>query len=471
MSNTVRSLQEENQHLRHQIGELKDELKQKDMMIAALESQIAALVLVNRSGVAGEESYYEDDSETDADTLSRISSLGVGSSLSNQPHRATPHRNAPPPLPPRPPKAGAVASTTPTSSSTKTTVITAAAGHPNKRSLQQQYSSDDDDSNAPPPKPRTNSRLPPTYPPAPPHSCSPDQNSSSNHNNNLKEQLQPAKKNGKKKTTGSTCSSSNGTPNTATKESIESAYVPCNDEDGTKMANGRGKFKSDKAAIKALPRELSIYNNDDDDVTKYSVDDGQPTYLVEKCEFRDAYNVRGIFTGSIHRASGMPHGFGKMVYHLGGRYYEGDWFMGHWHGKGIFRNQEGDVYEGHMVNDLKEGTGKLMYADGRVFQGKFDDDEAVEGTIKFPDGARYEGQLHNGARHGYGVYHFNDGSVYEGESVMNVFEGKGKMIWNDGGWYEGKWSQGEIHGRGKEIRPDGSLRHDGQWSKGVPIRD
>ncbi|KAL3923384.1 MAG: hypothetical protein SGARI_006230, partial [Bacillariaceae sp.] len=232
-----------------------------------------------------------------------------------------------------------------------------------------------------------------------------------------------------------------------------------------------GKFKSDKAAIRALPRELSIYNTDDDDITKYSVDDGQPTYQVEKSEFRDAYNVRGVYTGTIHRSSGMPHGFGKMVYHLGGRYYEGDWHMGHWHGKGVFRNQDGDVYEGHMVNDLKEGKGKLKYADGRVFEGNFDDDEAVEGTIKFPDGARYEGELHNGARHGYGVYYFNDGSVYEGQSKMNVFEGKGKMTWNDGGWYEGEWHQGEIHGKGKEIRPDGSLRHDGKWSKGVPIRD
>jgi hypothetical protein len=455
MASSVRELQEENHHLRHQIGELKDELKQKDMMIAALESQIAALVLVNRSGVEGEEVSYEDDSETDVDAVSRMSSLGVDSSLSY-------HRHAPPPLPPRPPKGGGrgggAAATTPNTSTTTTTTTTGLA--PYKRSLQQQYSYDDDDSHAPPPKPRTNSRLPPTYPPAPSHSSPPNQNRS--------KLLLPATKNGKNETTDA---SSTSNINNNTKESIDGVYVPYSDDDGAKTTNCRGKFKTDKAAIKALPRELSIYNNEDDDVTKYSVDDGQPTYLVEKCEFRDAYNVRGVFTGSIHRASGMPHGFGKMVYHLGGRYYEGDWFMGHWHGKGIFRNQEGDVYEGHMVNDLKEGTGKLTYADGRIFTGNFDDDEAVEGTIKFPDGARYEGQLHNGARHGYGVYHFNDGSVYEGESVMNVFQGSGKMIWNDGGWYEGEWSQGEIHGRGKEIRPDGSLRHDGQWSKGVPIRD
>lgn len=53
---------------------------------------------------------------------------------------------------------------------------------------------------------------------------------------------------------------------------------------------------------------------------------------------------------------------------------------------------------------------------------------------------------------------------------MNIFEGQGKMTWTDGGWYEGQWMQGEIHGQGKEVRADGSLRHEGQWSKGVPIR-
>lgn len=64
-----------------------------------------------------------------------------------------------------------------------------------------------------------------------------------------------------------------------------------------------------------------------------------------------------------------------------------------------------------------------------------------------------------------------DGSRYEGESVNNYFEGKGKMVWEDGGYYEGEWAQGEIDGYGKEVRPDGSIRHQGLWSNGFPVRD
>ncbi|KAL3912589.1 MAG: hypothetical protein SGILL_006822 [Bacillariaceae sp.] len=444
MTNTLRALQEENHLLRQQVGNLKDEVKEKDMMIAALESQVAALILEGRKdgGVVTD----QDDSETipddmlEVDALSRVSSLGVGS-ISAYPNTTHSSASKGKPLPPRPPKG---------SSPTATGIST--------KSLLQQYTSDDEDDESGAP---AKAGLPPTYPPTlrPP----------SRNNIEMKHPPAPTTINGKSPPVKMKSKKKNAVDG-GKKESIGDGAATEAEEDRSKLVIS-GKFKSDKAAIRALPRELSIYNTDDDDITKYSVDDGQPTYEVEKSEFRDAYNVRGIFTGTIHRSSGMPHGFGKMVYHLGGRYYEGDWHMGHWHGKGVFRNQDGDVYEGHMVNDLKEGTGKLQYADGRVFQGRFDDDEAVEGTIKFPDGAKYEGELHNGARHGFGVYYFNDGSVYEGDSVMNVFEGKGKMTWNDGGWYEGGWSQGEIHGEGKEIRPDGSLRHDGRWSKGVPIRD
>jgi hypothetical protein len=242
------------------------------------------------------------------------------------------------------------------------------------------------------------------------------------------------------------------------------------EEESEPVVSRRRVLQTAKGAIKALPRELSIFNSEDDDVTKYSIDDGMSTYELEKTEMRDAYNARGLYSGTVSRAEQMPHGRGRMEYHHQGRCYEGDWHMGHWHGAGMIRNAVGDVFNGQVVNDLKEGEGQMNFADGRVFHGRFIQDEAVEGTLIFPDGGKYVGEVHNGARHGHGVYWFVDGSKYEGQSVMNVFEGKGKMTWTDGGWFEGEWSRGEIHGYGTEIRADGSMRHKGTWSKGVPIR-
>ena len=242
-------------------------------------------------------------------------------------------------------------------------------------------------------------------------------------------------------------------------------------------------FQKSTAAIKALPRELTISNHsrhylfDEDENSSESSDEEEElseTYEVKKMEFIDAYNSRGIYSGTVQRATQMPHGKGKMVYHrggrVGGRYYDGDWHVGHWHGKGVLRDAGGDIYEGAFVNDLREGIGTIQFTDGRIFQGIFREDEASNGTMSYIDGAQYEGELHHGNRHGFGVYQFSDGSYYKGDSVMNLFEGRGKMTWSDGGWYEGDWSKGEIHGFGKEYRPDGSLRHDGRWIKGVPIR-
>jgi hypothetical protein len=163
-------------------------------------------------------------------------------------------------------------------------------------------------------------------------------------------------------------------------------------------------FRSSKGAIKALPRELSIYNGDGDDVTKYS--SSTANLWLEKSEMRDAYNARGVYTGEVSRKEQMPHGKGRMDYHLQGRFYEGEWNKGHWHGFGTIRNARGDYYRGQVVNDLREGKGALTYADGRTFEGTFSKDDAVKGNLTFTDGAKYVGELHNGTRHGYGVYYF-----------------------------------------------------------------
>jgi hypothetical protein len=249
---------------------------------------------------------------------------------------------------------------------------------------------------------------------------------------------------------------------------------------------------SSRSAIRSLPHEISIANDDDDEVTKYSADDSSPTFKVNMTQMFDAYMARGIYTGVVSRREQMPHGKGKMEYHHAGKLYEGDWHLGHWHGKGTIRTAEG-IYTGEVVNDRKEGTGEMVYTDGHKVNGTFKQDDPVDGTVtyvdkkeyvgqlkngvwhgkgtlSYPDGSKYVGEFHNGVQHGKGVYNFSDDSVYEGESVMGAYEGRGKMTWSDGGWYEGDWKQGEANGHGMEIRPDGRLRHHGAWRKGVPVR-
>jgi hypothetical protein len=118
-------------------------------------------------------------------------------------------------------------------------------------------------------------------------------------------------------------------------------------------------FQKSTTAIKALPRELSNSNyphyldddydddgeNDDDRGNDLELKKQQSEkYEVTNTEVIDAYNTRGIYSGTVQRATQMQHGKGKMVYHrggrVGGRFYDGDWHLGHWHGYSIIQDAD-----------------------------------------------------------------------------------------------------------------------------------
>jgi hypothetical protein len=184
----------------------------------------------------------------------------------------------------------------------------------------------------------------------------------------------------------------------------------------------------------------------------------------------DPHGEHGIYSGQICRETGRPHGFGRLEYDKAGRWYEGDWKFGRWSGRGKISNGLGDHYEGDVANDLKHGFGFMHFADGRTYEGQYDNGEMVDGKMTYEDGSTYDGQWKNGLRHGNGRCIFVDDSIYEGDFVDGEFCGQGKMMWPDGGWYKGDWNNGEMHGIGSEVRPDGTLRHFGQWSRGRPMR-
>jgi MORN repeat len=194
------------------------------------------------------------------------------------------------------------------------------------------------------------------------------------------------------------------------------------------------------------------------------------TYEVKQQVIVDPYGEKGTYAGSLSKATGMPHGKGRLEY-AAGRWYEGDWKHGRWTGRGRLSNGDGDLYEGELRNDHKHGKGTMRFADGRVFLGEYINGQMIEGRMTYQDGSTYDGSWVDGMRHGRGKCVFTDDSIYEGEFREGEFHGHGKMSWSDGGWYEGEWWNGEMQGHGREVRPDGSLRHEGAWSKGQPLRN
>jgi hypothetical protein len=55
---------------------------------------------------------------------------------------------------------------------------------------------------------------------------------------------------------------------------------------------------------------------------------GEERQKVKHQSLLDPYGDRGVYTGTVLRSTGMPHGMGRMIYEDDGRTYEGDWRHG-----------------------------------------------------------------------------------------------------------------------------------------------
>ena len=115
-----------------------------------------------------------------------------------------------------------------------------------------------------------------------------------------------------------------------------------------------------------------------------------------------------IIDGTMTMAGGMPNGKALLRWNFGlsfegeyrngerargvirydGETYDGEFYLDVFHGKGIFRYKNGDVYEGDWTGGKRNGFGKLTAADGKVkYQGEWKDnhpinDPALTRTLK-----------------------------------------------------------------------------------------
>lgn len=124
-----------------------------------------------------------------------------------------------------------------------------------------------------------------------------------------------------------------------------------------------------------------------------------------------------------------------------------------------------DVYEGPLVDGVREGFGTLTYADGSVYEGEFANDlpSGNNETLLFADGRRYQGTFIEGQMQGYGTLEWPNGDVYVGTFNANAITGTGTFYWqNLNVSYKGTIEDGKRHGLGVMIWPDGR-RYDGAF--------
>jgi hypothetical protein len=110
---------------------------------------------------------------------------------------------------------------------------------------------------------------------------------------------------------------------------------------------------------------------------------------------------------------------------------------------------DGSVFEGAMVDGQRTGTGKFVWPSGQSFEGEWRNDTPMgNGLLRFANGDRYEGAVVDGMPTGAGKMQYAQGDVYNGDFTRGQPDGKGTFIWKNGNRYTGQWVAGMRQGSG-----------------------
>ena len=170
-----------------------------------------------------------------------------------------------------------------------------------------------------------------------------------------------------------------------------------------------------------------------------------------------------------------------------GDIYEGELVNGKKNGKGKMEYTNGDVYEGLFKDDLKIGKGKMIYANGNIYEGFFAKDRpSGKGKLKIKNIGVYEGEFYEGKFNGKGILKTDKNTIKEGmwkeDNLIGRLKymdedgifwanctydeeyGIYKLIWenDNSSFYEGQMKYGLYNGRGKYIYSNGDC-YEGEW--------
>ena len=160
-----------------------------------------------------------------------------------------------------------------------------------------------------------------------------------------------------------------------------------------------------------------------------------------------------IFIGYINENNLPKKG---VFYYNNGDYYEGDLMNGIREGYGYMKLKNGTIYEGDFKNNKHDGYGKLTQIDGEIFSGEWKEGKIEgKGVRHHNNGDKYIGNYVNNLKEGNGKYFFSNGNVYEGNWENGKANGFGKFIFHDGNIYEGEFKDNIIFGKGNFIMKNG----------------
>lgn len=136
----------------------------------------------------------------------------------------------------------------------------------------------------------------------------------------------------------------------------------------------------------------------------------------------------------------------------------------------ILDYSNGERYNGEVLEGLRNGYGTYYYQNGERYEGKWHKNlKHGRGTFFFKNGEVYEGMWHNNKKEGVGTYYYNNGERYYGEYKDNKKHGKGIVNMEDGVKFIGQFKNNKKSGLGELIRKDGHTTYE-EWLDGKLVR-
>jgi hypothetical protein len=120
----------------------------------------------------------------------------------------------------------------------------------------------------------------------------------------------------------------------------------------------------------------------------------------------------------------------------------------------IFRNYKKATYEGNWKDDKRHGEGKITNMHGDVLEGTWENDNLLNGTLKFSDKSIDITDLELLKKRKYMYWDFTNP-----DSIQNKY-----IILDQKGIYEGKFENYKRHGKGKMTNKHDDV-FEGEWSE------
>jgi hypothetical protein len=166
-------------------------------------------------------------------------------------------------------------------------------------------------------------------------------------------------------------------------------------------------------------------------------------------------NDGDVFEGAV--VEGLRHGQGKFT-GVNGSTMEGSWVDDSFTGMGRTVSPTGDVVEGPFMRGLPHGPEVRTESSDGVFKGSFAAGKRNGfGKMEWTNGQTYTGKWVAGCMCGHGKLTLATGAKYTGMFKDDKFEGHGEMVHPDGSVYSGDFVMGVEHGNGLMRMVDGSI--------------